>query len=298
MKLLSQLTGTGAAIVTPFNKYQEVDYTALGNLIDFIINGGVEYLVTLGTTGETPVLTTAEKTEIIQFTYAHVSNRVPVVVGIGGNDTLAVVNELRWLPLDHATAVLSASPYYNKPNQNGLYEHYKTLSEVSKLPIILYNVPGRTSVNLLPDTVSKIAFDCRNIIGIKEASGNVEQVMSVIQQTPKEFMVISGDDALTLPLIASGADGVISVVGNAFPKEFSEMVHLSLEGKIEEARAIHYRLLDIIHLLFKEGNPTGVKEVLAQLDVCENYLRLPLVEASDNLSDQLRREMIDQGFLS
>jgi 4-hydroxy-tetrahydrodipicolinate synthase len=193
---------------------------------------------------------------------------------------------------------LSVTPYYNKPTQNGLFEHYKTLSESSKLPIILYNVPGRTGVNLLPDTVSKIAFDCRNIIGIKEASGNVEQVMSVIQQTPKEFLVISGDDALTLPLISAGCDGVISVVGNAFPKEFSEMVNLALTGDFENARLIHYRLLDIIKLLFVEGNPAGVKEVLSQLDICSEYLRLPLVPVSDETSEKLRHEMIDQGFLS
>jgi 4-hydroxy-tetrahydrodipicolinate synthase len=295
---MKELKGLGVAMVTPFTKSGEVDVKGLKALTEHIITGGADYLVVLGTTGESVTLNKEEKKLVIDTILASNNGRKPIVLGIGGNNTTEVANQLSRLEAHGIDAILSVTPYYNKPNQNGLYEHYKTLSEVSKLPIILYNVPGRTSVNLLPDTVSKIAFDCRNIIGIKEASGNVEQVMSVIQQTPKEFMVISGDDALTLPLIASGADGVISVVGNAFPKEFSEMVHLSLEGKIEEARAIHYRLLDIIHLLFKEGNPTGVKEVLAQLDVCENYLRLPLVEASDNLSDQLRREMIDQGFLS
>jgi len=295
---MKELKGLGVAMVTPFTKSGEVDVKGLKALTEHIITGGADYLVVLGTTGESVTLNKEEKKLVIDTILASNNGRKPIVLGIGGNNTTEVANQLSRLEAHGIDAILSVTPYYNKPNQNGLYEHYKTLSEVSKLPIILYNVPGRTSVNLLPDTVSKIAFDCRNIIGIKEASGNVEQVMSVIQQTPKEFLVISGDDALTLPLIASGADGVISVVGNAFPKEFSEMVHLSLEGKIEEARAIHYRLLDIIHLLFKEGNPTGVKEVLAQLDVCENYLRLPLVEASDNLSDQLRREMIDQGFLS
>jgi 4-hydroxy-tetrahydrodipicolinate synthase len=295
---MKELKGLGVAMVTPFTKSGEVDVKGLKALTEHIITGGADYLVVLGTTGESVTLNKEEKKLVIDTILASNNGRKPIVLGIGGNNTTEVANQLSRLEAHGIDAILSVTPYYNKPNQNGLYEHYKTLSEVSKLPIILYNVPGRTSVNLLPDTVSKIAFDCRNIIGIKEASGNVEQVMSVIQQTPKEFLVISGDDALTLPLIASGADGVISVVGNAFPKEFSEMVHLTLEGKIEEARAIHYRLLDIIHLLFKEGNPTGVKEVLAQLDVCENYLRLPLVEASDNLSDQLRREMIDQGFLS
>jgi len=295
---MKELKGLGVAMVTPFTKNGEVDVKGLKNLTEHIIQGGADYLVVLGTTGESVTLTKEEKKIVIDTIISSNNSRKPVVLGIGGNNTREVANQLSRTDIHGVDAILSVTPYYNKPNQNGLYEHYKALSESSKLPIILYNVPGRTSVNMLPETVSKIAFECRNIIGIKEASGNVEQVMSVIQQTPKEFLVISGDDALTLPLIAAGADGVISVVGNAFPKEFSAMVNAALNAQMEEARALHYRLLDIIHLLFKEGNPTGVKEVLAQLDVCENYLRLPLVEASDALSDQLRREMIDQGFLS
>jgi 4-hydroxy-tetrahydrodipicolinate synthase len=295
---MKELKGLGVAMVTPFTKNGEVDVKGLKNLTEHIIQGGADYLVVLGTTGESVTLTKEEKKIVIDTILSTNNGRKPVVLGIGGNNTREVANQLSRTDIHGVDAILSVTPYYNKPNQNGLYEHYKALSESSKLPIILYNVPGRTSVNMLPETVSKIAFECRNIIGIKEASGNVEQVMSVIQQTPKEFLVISGDDALTLPLIAAGADGVISVVGNAFPKEFSAMVNAALNAQMEEARALHYRLLDIIHLLFKEGNPTGVKEVLAQLDVCENYLRLPLVEASDALSDQLRREMIDQGFLS
>jgi len=293
---MKELKGLGVAMVTPFTKNGEVDVKGLNT--EHIIQGGADYLVVLGTTGESVTLTKEEKKIVIDTILSSNNGRKPVVLGIGGNNTREVANQLSRTDIHGVDAILSVTPYYNKPNQNGLYEHYKALSESSKLPIILYNVPGRTSVNMLPETVSKIAFECRNIIGIKEASGNVEQVMSVIQQTPKEFLVISGDDALTLPLIAVGADGVISVVGNAFPKEFSAMVNAALNAQMEEARALHYRLLDIIHLLFKEGNPTGVKEVLAQLDVCENYLRLPLVEASDALSDQLRREMIDQGFLS
>lgn len=295
---MKELKGLGVAMVTPFTKNGEVDVKGLKNLTEHIIQGGADYLVVLGTTGESVTLTKEEKKIVIDTILSSNNGRKPVVLGIGGNNTREVANQLSRTDIHGVDAILSVTPYYNKPNQNGLYEHYKALSESSKLPIILYNVPGRTSVNMLPETVSKIAFECRNIIGIKEASGNVEQVMSVIQQTPKEFLVISGDDGLTLPLIAAGADGVISVVGNAFPKEFSAMVNAALNAQMEEARALHYRLLDIIHLLFKEGNPTGVKEVLAQLDVCENYLRLPLVEASDALSDQLRREMIDQGFLS
>ncbi len=295
---MKELKGLGVAMVTPFTKNGEIDVKGLKNLTEHIIQGGADYLVILGTTGESVTLTKEEKKLVIDTVLSCNNGRKPAVLGIGGNNTHEIAAQLSRIDIHGIDAILSVTPYYNKPNQNGLYEHYKALSESSKLPIILYNVPGRTSVNMLPETVSKIAFECRNIIGIKEASGNVEQVMSVIQQTPKEFLVISGDDALTLPLIASGADGVISVVGNAFPKEFSAMVNAALSDQMDEARSIHYRLLDLIHLLFKEGNPTGVKEVLAQLDVCENFLRLPLVEASDALSDQLRREMIDQGFLS
>jgi 4-hydroxy-tetrahydrodipicolinate synthase len=295
---MNELKGLGVAMVTPFTKNGEVDVKGLKSLTEHLVTGGADYLVVLGTTGESVTLNKEEKKLVLDTVMSCNNGRKPIVLGVGGNNTHEVAQQMSRVEAHGISALLSVTPYYNKPSQNGLYEHYKALSEVSKLPIILYNVPGRTSVNLLPETVSKIAFECRNIIGIKEASGNVEQVMSVIQQTPKEFLVISGDDALTLPLIASGADGVISVVGNAFPKEFSTMIQAALNGKMEEARDLHYRLLDIIHLLFKEGNPVGIKEVLSQLDICENYLRLPLVEASDALSDLLRKEMIDQGFLS
>lgn len=295
---MNELKGLGVAMVTPFTKNGEVDVKGLKSLTEHLVTGGADYLVVLGTTGESVTLNKEEKKLVLDTVMSCNNGRKPIVLGVGGNNTQEVAQQMSRVESHGISAILSVTPYYNKPSQNGLYEHYKALSEVSKLPILLYNVPGRTSVNLLPETVSKIAFECRNIIGIKEASGNVEQVMSVIQQTPKEFLVISGDDALTLPLLASGADGVISVVGNAFPKEFSAMIQAALDGKMDEARDLHYRLLDIIHLLFKEGNPVGIKEVLAQLDICENYLRLPLVEASDALSDLLRKEMIDQGFLS
>jgi 4-hydroxy-tetrahydrodipicolinate synthase len=295
---MNELRGLGVAMITPFTKAGEVDVPALKKLTDYLVTGGADYLVVMGTTGESVTLNKEEKKLVLDTVMACNNGRKPIVLGIGGNNTQDIAAQLSRIETHGITAILSVTPYYNKPTQNGLYEHYKVLSESSKLPIILYNVPGRTGVNLLPDTVSRIAFDCRNVIGIKEASGNVEQVMSVIQQTPKEFMVISGDDALTLPLIASGADGVISVVGNAFPKEFSAMVNHALNGEISEAREIHYRLLDIIHLLFAEGNPGGIKEVLDQLNICEHYLRLPLVPVSSTTSEKLRREMIDQGFLS
>ncbi len=295
---MNELKGLGVAMVTPFKKSGEVDINGLKKLTDHLVTGNADYLVVMGTTGESVTLSKEDKKLVLDTVMSTNNGRKPIVLGLGGSNTDDIASQMARIEPHGLTAFLSVTPYYNKPTQNGLFEHYKTLSESSKLPIILYNVPGRTGVNLLPDTVSKIAFDCRNIIGIKEASGNVEQVMSVIQQTPKEFLVISGDDALTLPLISAGCDGVISVVGNAFPKEFSEMVNLALTGDFENARLIHYRLLDIIKLLFVEGNPAGVKEVLSQLDICGEYLRLPLVPVSDETSEKLRHEMIDQGFLS
>ena len=295
---MNELKGLGVAMVTPFKKSGEVDVNGLKKLTDHLVTGNADYLVVLGTTGESVTLSKEDKKLVVDTIMATNNGRKPIVLGVGGNNTAEIASQMSRIEPHGITAFLSVTPYYNKPTQNGLFEHYKALSESSKLPILLYNVPGRTGVNLLPDTVSKIAFDCRNIIGIKEASGNVEQVMSVIQQTPKEFLVISGDDALTLPLISAGCDGVISVVGNAFPKEFSEMVNLALTGDFENSRLIHYRLLDIIKLLFVEGNPAGIKEVLSQLNICGEYLRLPLVPVSDETSEKLRHEMIDQGFLS
>ncbi len=294
---MNQLRGLGVAMVTPFKKDLTPDLVALKKLTEFLINGGVDYLVVMGTTGESVTLDKEDKKAVLDTVLSTNAGRKPVVLGVGGNNTFEVANQLSRVDATGLTAVLSVTPYYNKPTQNGLFEHYKALSESSKLPIILYNVPGRTSVNLLPDTVSRIAFDCRNVIGIKEASGNIEQIMTVIHETPKEFLVISGDDTLTLPLIAAGADGVISVVGNAFPKEFGAMVHAALENKFEEARPIHYKLLEIIQNLFVEGNPAGIKEVLAHLDICENYMRLPLVPVSQNTSERLRRIMIDEEFI-
>jgi 4-hydroxy-tetrahydrodipicolinate synthase len=293
----SALTGLGVAMVTPFKKDGSVDAEALKKLTRHLIDGGVDYLVVQGTTGESVTLTKEEKKEVLDIVLETNNGSKPVVLGVGGNNTAEICHQLSRQDTEGLTAILSVTPYYNKPTQNGLFEHFQAISDSSKLPIILYNVPGRTSVNLLPDTVARIAFDCRNVIGIKEASGSVEQIMNVIHATPKEFMVISGDDALTLPLISAGCDGVISVVGNAFPKEFSQLVHLALENKFPEARAIHYKLLELIHLLFAEGNPAGVKEVLSQLDICENYLRLPLVPVSDALTDKIRKYLVEEEFL-
>jgi 4-hydroxy-tetrahydrodipicolinate synthase len=294
---MTSLTGLGVAMITPFKKDLSVDVTALKQLTEFLVEGGVDYLVVNGTTGEGVTMDKEDKKLVLDTVLATNAGRKPVVYGVGGNNTQEVCYQLDRMDTSGLSAVLSVTPYYNKPTQNGLFEHYKALSEHSKLPIILYNVPGRTGANLLPDTVSRIAFDCRNVIGIKEASGNMEQIMTIIKETPKDFLVISGDDALTLPLIASGADGVISVVGNAFPKEFATMVHHALKSEFAEAREIHYKLFEIIQLLFIEGNPAGVKEALSHLDICDHYLRLPLVPVSQLVSERMRRVMIDEDFL-
>ena len=294
---MNQLKGLGVAMITPFKKDGAIDVPALKKLTDHLVDNGADYLVVMGTTGETSTLDKEDKKLVLETVMATNGGRKPVVLGLGGNNTSDLCAQLDRMDTAGLAAILSVSPYYTKPTQNGLFEHYRALSEHSKLPILLYNVPGRTGSNILPDTVLRIAFDCRNVIGVKEASGNMEQIMTIIKEKPKDFMVISGDDAITLPLIAAGADGVISVVGNAFPKEFSEMVHHAAKNEMNEARAIHYKLLEIIQLLFIEGNPAGVKEVLSHLDICDNYLRLPLVPVSQQVSERMRRLMIDEEFI-
>lgn len=294
---MNQLKGLGVAMVTPFKKDGALDIPALKRLTDHLVEGGADYLVVMGTTGETPTLDKEDKKVIVETVIATAAGRKPIVLGLGGNNTMDLCNQLSRQDTAGLTAILSVSPYYTKPTQNGLFEHYKALSEHSKLPIILYNVPGRTGSNLLPDTVMRIAFDCRNVIGVKEASGNMDQIMEIIKEKPKHFMVISGDDSITLPLMAAGADGVISVVGNAFPNEFSQMIQHALKNEYAEARTIHYRLLELIKLLFVEGNPAGIKEVLSHLDICDNYLRLPLSPVSQLISERMRRVMIDEEFI-
>jgi 4-hydroxy-tetrahydrodipicolinate synthase len=251
------------------------------------LNGGVEYLVSLGTTGETSTLTKTERLEVLEFTYSVVNNKVPVVVGIGGNDTRNLVKDLGFFPLDKATAVLSASPYYNKPSQEGLFLHYKTLAEASPVPLLLYNVPGRTGRNINASTTIKLANEVPNVAGIKEASDDLNQFMQIIRDRPEHFLVVSGDDALILPQIACGADGVISVAANSFPFKFSTMIRLCLAGKFKEARVIHYELLKGYDLLFEENNPAGVKAFLHSLGKIENILRLPLCPVSDNLNAKI-----------
>lgn len=285
---LHQLRGTGVAIVTPFDEKEQIDFPALGNIINFLIKGGVEYIVSLGTTGETPVLDKSEKKDILQFTYEAVAGRIPVVAGIGGNYTKAVIQELEQLPLDKAAAILSVSPAYNKPSQEGIYLHYRSMAESSPLPILLYNVPGRTGRNMTADTTLRLAA-LSNVVGIKEASGMMDQCAVILQEKPENFLVISGDDALSLPLLAAGMDGVISVAANAYPAAFSSMVRYCLEGNFDQARIINNRLLSVYDLLFAENNPAGVKAFLHLEGLLKNQLRLPLVPLSQPIFDNVQK---------
>jgi 4-hydroxy-tetrahydrodipicolinate synthase len=288
MAIREQLRGTGVALVTPFKEDKSVDQDALKNLIDFVIESGVNYLVTLGTTGETPTLSREEKIDIIHLTYQTVSDRVPVVVGIGGNNTQSIMKDIETFPLEKAVAVLSASPYYNKPSQEGIYQHYKAIAGVKSIPLILYNVPGRTGSNISAATTVRLANDVENINGIKEASGNMSQCMEILRDKPQDFLVVSGDDNLAMAQIACGMDGVISVAANCFPKDFSAMVNAALESDFKSARAFNDRLLRGYDLLFAENNPAGVKAFLAQLGIIQNQLRLPLVPLSEGVMKQVK----------
>ncbi len=291
MSLRDQLQGTGVALVTPFKKDFSVDFEALQKLINFVVDGGVQYLVTLGTTGETPALSKEEKKEIIEQVFSIVAGRVPVVVGIGGNDTHSVIREFESLPIENATAILSASPYYNKPSQEGIYQHYKAIASATAKPIILYNVPGRTGSNIAASTTLRLANDFENICGIKEASGNMNQCMQIIRDKPQEFLVVSGDDNLAMAQIACGMRGVISVAANCFPKDFSAMVNVALADNFNAARGINNKLLQGYDLLFAENNPAGVKAFLNELGIIENVLRLPLVPLSKNIHQQVKDYM-------
>lgn len=285
---MQSFLGTGVALVTPFKKDFSVDTEALQNIVNFVIDGGVEYLVVLGTTAETATLTKAEKELVIETIVQTNQNRVPMVLGVGGNNTSEVVNELKTRDFSNFSAILSVSPYYNKPTQKGIYEHFKAIAQASPIPIILYNVPGRTASNMLPATVIQLAKDFSNIIGIKEAAGDIVQAMKLIQHKPKDFLVISGDDMITLPMVLAGGAGVISVIGEGFPKQFSEMVRLGLQGKVNEAYELHYQIADAIDMIFEQGNPAGIKEVFAHLGLSTNTLRLPLVSVDENLSNRLK----------
>ncbi len=269
--------GLGIALVTPFTSDGSVDYVCLKKLITYQLDGGADFFCILATTGETPTLTKDEKLKIKQLVVETVGGRVPILMGCGGNNTAEVVNELQTGDFSGIDGVLSVCPYYNKPSQEGLYQHFKAISAATKLPVVLYNVPGRTGVNLKAETTVRLARDCKNIVAIKEAAGSLEQVDEIIKNKPDSFDVISGDDALTFPMIACGAVGVISVIGNALPKEFSRMIRLEISGEIESARKIHHKFTDLFNLLFVDGNPAGVKAMLHEMGMIENILRLPLV---------------------
>jgi 4-hydroxy-tetrahydrodipicolinate synthase len=284
----TKFQGVGTALITPFNAKGEVDYPALEKLVELQVNNGIDYLVVQGTTGESVTLTEKEKEEVLAFILKVNNNRLPVVLGVGGNYTDQIVARLKKLKPEGLSAILSVSPYYNKPTQEGIFQHYKALSEASPLPIILYNVPGRTASNLLPATAVKLAKSFPNIVGIKEASGNLEQIMSIIRLRPEGFLVISGDDNLTLPIIACGGDGVISVVSNAFPNEFSFMVHQAMDGNYGQARSFHYKLFELTQQLFVDGNPAGVKEAMQFRGICGNTVRLPLVPVTHETSSRIK----------
>ena len=296
MNLRTILGGTGVAIVTPFSKDISVDYKALEKLIDYIINNGVNYIVTLGTTGETPVLSSEEKKEIILFTQKYISGRVPMVIGIGGNDTTSVIKDLQTYPLHGAVAVLSASPYYNKPSQEGVYQHYKALAAASPKPIILYNVPGRTGRNMTAATTLRLA-QLDNIAGVKEAGNDIQQVIQILKERPDNFLVTSGDDDLVLPELACGIDGVISVAANAFPKAFTTMVNYGLKNDFGQAVKINNDLLEVYRLLFAENNPSGVKAFLFEMGLIENEVRLPNVSLSNDLHTQIKQYLQQTSLL-
>lgn len=283
----TKFKGVGIAIVTPFNKDLSVDHDALTKIVNYNIDNGTDYIVISGTTGESVTVTPNEKVEIINTIKQANNKRVPLVLGIGGNNTAQVIKEIDQTDFNGISAILSVSPYYSKPTQNGIYAHYKAISDVCPVPIIMYNVPGRTGSNMLPSTTLKLARECDNIIAVKEAAGNMAQYLWLLKDKPKDFAIISGDDDLALPVTLAGGSGVISVIGQAFPKNFSKMIHLGLEGKTDDAYALHFNLMEIVSLIFSENNPAGIKAVLNELGLCDNTVRLPLVEASSNLQDKI-----------
>jgi 4-hydroxy-tetrahydrodipicolinate synthase len=285
---MQSLIGTGVALITPFKNDFTIDIEALRRVVNFSIDGGIEYLVVLGTTAENAVLSKDEKELVIATVIEVNAGRLPLVLGVGGNNTLEVVQELKTRDLSSFVAILSVSPYYNKPTQEGIYQHFKAVSEASPIPVILYNVPGRTASNMLPDTVLRLANDFENIVAIKEASGDLVQTMQLLKNKPKDFLVISGDDMIALPVVLAGGAGVISVIGQGFPKEFSEMIRLGLNRKVDDAFKLHYVLMDCIDMIFEQGNPAGIKEVFAILGITDNVVRLPLVSVDESLSNRLQ----------
>ncbi|MDC0204415.1 4-hydroxy-tetrahydrodipicolinate synthase [Flavobacteriales bacterium] len=284
---MDKIKGTGVALITPFNEDLSIDYVGLENLLNHVIDGGVNFLVLMGTTGESSVLSKSERNDVITFCKRINNSRLPLVLGVGGNNTLELRKEIKVTNFEGIDAVLSVSPAYNKPTQEGIYQHYKMISQVCPLPIILYNVPGRTASNITVETTLRLAHDFNNIVAIKEASGDLDQIMKIIKNKPNGFMVLSGDDGLTLPMIHMGAEGVISVIGQSHPKKYSKMVKLGLKGEKERANALHYKLYDFYGPLYAEGNPAGVKSCLEILGICKGVVRPPLVRVSDEIKTQL-----------
>ena len=279
--------GTGVALVTPFRKQETVDFTKLEHLIDTIVEGGVDYIVALGTTSEAATLTESERAAVQEFIVETVNERCPVVLGLGGNNTLNLTDTIAQTNFDGISGLLSVTPYYNKPNQRGLIQHYRSVADASPVPVIMYNVPGRTGVNLTAESTLTLANECPNIVGIKEASGNMQQVMEILHNRPAHFRVISGDDSLTLPMLALGADGVISVMANALPADMSQMVRLAMKGDLKKALPLHYKMLPLMNAIFEEGNPAGIKALLEIENHITNVLRLPLVKVSKTLYNKL-----------
>jgi 4-hydroxy-tetrahydrodipicolinate synthase len=288
---MNKFQGTGVALVTPFNTDGSVDYNGLKNLINHLVEGGIDYLVSLGTTGETATMTKEEKKKVWAYTAEINNNRLPLVAGIGGNNTLAVADEIKSFDTSGYSAILSVSPYYNKPTQEGIYQHYKHLAEISPLDLILYNVPGRTMSNMSPETTCRLAHDFKNIIATKEASGSFDQFNQIMRDKPADFLLISGDDPITLPMIALGASGVISVIANAVPKPFTDMVNLCLQGEFKAANPSHLSLVEFTRLAFAEGNPAGIKVALKHLNICGDTVRLPLIKASSSLEQLIIAEL-------
>lgn len=286
---MKNLCGVGAAMITPFKSNGECDMEALGRMLDYVIDGGTDYIVALGTTAETPTLSADEKRQILDFTREKVAGRKPIVVGAGGNNTAELISQIQTMDLEGISAILSVTPYYNKPSQEGLYLHYKAVAEASPLPIILYNVPGRTGVNMTAETTCRLAADCPNIVAVKEASGKIDQIDQIIKNRPKDFLVLSGDDGMTVDVMRKGGDGVISVAVNAFPKRFSHVVYLAKQGLFDRAAEAYEPLHEAVCALFEQGNPTGVKAALSLMGHIENSLRLPLVPATDLLIKKLEK---------
>jgi 4-hydroxy-tetrahydrodipicolinate synthase len=286
---MKKFRGTGVAIVTPFKNDSSIDFAALGRVIDHVIKGGVNYIVALGTTGESVTLSKEEKKAIISYVVEAVDSRVPVVYGIGGNNTQEVINAIRHADLTGVEGILSVAPYYNKPTQRGLYQHFKEIATCSTLPVIIYNVPGRTACNISADTCLELAHSCENIVAVKEASADMTQIMKIIKGKPENFLMISGDDMLTIPVVAAGGSGVISVLANAFPSQTCDLVNQSLKNNFKSAREVQFRFLEMIELLFVEGNPAGVKDMLSIMNLCHNYVRLPLVPVSRAIHTRIQK---------